>query len=190
MSPTHDQGLFSILEKLTDPRGCQGQRHPFSAMLVALICGTLCGIRGMKPLAKWLKVLDPSTWHPMGFKRKPPCANAFTNLLNGLDPKLLEQAIREWVLQLEGIELGDETLQPVAIDGKVLRGSLSQHREAVHLLAAMDQKRNDVLSQTRLDPEPNEHKTAFKLLKTLVIKGKTHHRRCHLLSAGSLSTSR
>jgi len=53
MSPANSCDLFSILEQVTDPRGRQGQRHTFHAMLASIICATLCGIREMRTIARY-----------------------------------------------------------------------------------------------------------------------------------------
>ena len=83
-----------------------------------------------------------------------------------------EQAIREWTLTLEGIEIDEDSLRGTSIDGKTLRGSLQKHQRAVHLLSALDHQTGYVLSQTRVDVKTNEAKAVFKLFKTLVLKGK------------------
>ncbi len=45
MPPADARGLFFVLEQVTGPRGRQAQRHTFNAMLAAIICATLCGVR-------------------------------------------------------------------------------------------------------------------------------------------------
>jgi hypothetical protein len=172
MRPADARGLFAVLEQVTDPRGRQGQRHTFHAMLAAIICATLCGVREMRTIAKWVRQLEPSTFHWLGFTRKPPCANTYTNLLKEICPEEFEQAIREWTQTLEGIEIDDDSLRAVSIDGKTLRGSFQKHQRAVHLLSALDHQTGCVLSQTRVDSKTNEAKAAFELFKTLVLKGK------------------
>ena len=171
MRPAASRGLFAALEQLSDPRGRQGQRHPFTAMLAAVVCATLCGARGFKPIAQWLRVQSPATWHWFGFKRKPPCANCFADLLKLIDPDELERAIREWTDRLEGMGVDDDALRAVSIDGKTLCGTLQAHQRAIHLLAAFDHQSGYVLSQTQVPPETNEAKTALTLLKTLVLEG-------------------
>jgi hypothetical protein len=147
-------------------------------MLAAIICATLCGIREMRTIAKWVRQLEPSTFHWLGFTRTPPCANTYTNLLKVICPEEFEQAVREWTQTLEGIEIDDESLRAPfdihknRIDGKTLRGSLQKHQRAVHLLSALDHQTGCVLSQTRVDSKTNEAKAAFELFKTLVLKGK------------------
>jgi hypothetical protein len=172
MRPAAASGLFAALEQISDPRGRQGQRHPFSAMLAAIVCATLCGARGFKPIAHWLRMQAPATWHWLGFKRKPPCANCFADLLKLIDPEDFEQAIRQWTSQLEGMQINDDSMRAVSIDGKTLRGTLQTHQRAIHLLAAFDHQSGYVLSQTEVDHKTNEAKTAISFLKTLVLEGK------------------
>ena len=76
MPPADARGLFAALEQVSDPRGRQGQRHPFTAMLAGVVCATLCGARGFKPIAQWLRAQAPATWHWLGFKRKPTLRKA------------------------------------------------------------------------------------------------------------------
>lgn len=172
MQPADSRGLFEALERLSDPRGRQGQRHPFTAMLAAIICATLCGARGFKPIAQWVRAQQPKTWHWLGFKRRPPCANCYSDLLKLIEPEELEQIIREWTEQLDGLQVDGDSLRAVSIDGKTLCGTWQKHQRAMHLLAAFDHQTGYVLSQTQVDPETNEAKAALDLLKTLVLRGK------------------
>ena len=64
------------------------------------------------------------------------------------------------------------TLQPVAIDGKTLCGTLQQHQRAIHLLSVLDQRTGCTLAQTPVDEQTNEFKTAEKLLRSLVLEGR------------------
>jgi len=170
MPPADARGLFAALEQVSDPRGRQGQRHPFTAMLAGVVCATLCGARGFKPIAQWLRAQAPATWHWLGFKRKPPCANCFADLLKAVSPEDFERAIRQWTDQLDGVCVDDKSLSAVSIDGKTLCGTLQAHQRAIHLLSAFDHQSGCVLSQTQVNSETNEAKAALVLLKTLVLK--------------------
>ena len=72
MPPNDARGLFAVLEQVSDSRGRQEQRHPLTAMLAGVVCATLCGARGFKPIAQWLRAQVPTTWHWLGFKCRPP----------------------------------------------------------------------------------------------------------------------
>ena len=172
MIATSTQGLFHHLETLVDPRSPRGQRHPFTAILATVICSTLCGSRSFRAIAEWIAEQESATWHWLGFKRTPPCANSFANLLKLIDPIEFERVISQWTRTLDGIEFDEAALQPVSIDGKTLCGTLTRHERAIHLLSAFDHQTGCVLSQCQVAPQTNEHKAALEFLKTLVLKGK------------------
>jgi len=172
LPPADARGLFAALEQVSDPRGRQGQRHLFTAMLAGVVCAALCGARGFKPIAQWLRAQVPETWHWLGFKRRPPCANCFADLLKAISPEDFERAVREWTDQLEGVNVNDGSLSAVSIDGKTLCGTLQAHQRAIDLLSAFDHQTGCVLSQMQVNPETNEAKAALVLLKMLVLKGR------------------
>ncbi|MCA9068719.1 MAG: hypothetical protein KDA84_07340 [Planctomycetaceae bacterium] len=73
------------------------------------------------------------------FWRTPPKTTCFEELLPRISSKALEPALNAWVQ--DGLELSLEAeIQAVSIDGKTLRGTLTAHQKAVHLLAPLDHK--------------------------------------------------
>lgn len=164
-------GLLEYLLQVPDPRGAQGRRHSLQAMLAAVVCGILTGARGCRAIAQWVHAQDASTWHALGFNRKPPNRSAFRNLLKCLSPQDFEAALGQWVTVVLGRVPAGE-LQAVAIDGKTLCGTLQPHQAAIQLLAALDHASGYALSQQAVDPQTNEIKTSQELLKTLVLKGR------------------
>ena len=165
--------LLLVLRQIADPRGRQGRRHSLSAMLATVVCALLCGSRSYSAIVEWIHAQEPETWHLLGFLRKPPKLNAFRKLLMRLSPQVLEAALRPWVDQLLADSRSSETdLQPVAMDGKSLRGALGEHGQLIHLLSLLDQRTGFVLRQMEVPGKTNEHKAALELLKTLVLKGR------------------
>jgi hypothetical protein len=165
--------LLLVLQQIPDPRGRQGRRHPLSAMLAAVVCALLCGSRSYSAITDWIHAQEKEAWHLLGFFRKPPKLNAFRERLMRLSPAALEVALRPWVDRLlaESLPAG-ETLQPVAMDGKSLRGALGEYGQVIHLLSLLDQQTGFTLRQLEVSGKTNEHKTALELLKTLVLKGR------------------
>jgi hypothetical protein len=165
--------LLLALQQIPDPRGRQGRRHSLSAMLAAVVCALLCGARSYSAITDWIHTQDVEVWHLLGFWRRPPKLGAFRKLLMRLSPQALEAVLRPWVDQLladsEPVETG---LQPVAMDGKSLCGAMSEYGRAVHLLSLLDQRTGFTLRQLEVPGKTNEHKTALKLLKSLVLKGR------------------
>jgi hypothetical protein len=141
-------------------------------MLAAVVCAVLCGARGYRPIVQWLHLQDVSTWHWLGFLRKPPTRNCFRDLLLKLSPELFEEALRSWLGDSLQLAPSAESLAAVSLDGKSLCGTLQPHQRAVHLLSMLDQATGCVLSQCEVDQKTNEAKTALELLKTLVLEGR------------------
>ena len=145
-------------------------------MLAAVCCAILCGARGFKPIAQWLHDQDIALVHALGFTRKPPKWGAFRKLLIALDPTPFEDALARWAEAAlasspSGAEDGDAP-EPVALDGKAVRGSIGRHEGAVHLLSLMAQRYGLTLRQTEVGSKTNEHKAAMGLLQGLVLEGR------------------
>ncbi len=89
--------LLELLAQIPDPRDRRGRRHPLVAMLATIVCAVLTGSRGYRAIAQWARSQSPTVWQWLGFRRKPPCANSFRNLLLALKPEVLESILRQWM---------------------------------------------------------------------------------------------
>lgn len=163
--------LLEYLEQVPDPRGAQGRRFPLAAMLAATVCAILCGARGCSAISQWIRSQPPSVWWLLGFFRRPPCTNAFRDLLMELSAESLEAMLRAWMVEQVGLPDADD-LEAVAIDGKTLCSTLAEHGRAIQLLSLLDQKTGCVLSQMQVPNTTNEHKASLELLQTLVLEGR------------------
>jgi hypothetical protein len=172
LEPAPAGNLLAYLAQIPDPRGRQGRRHVFTAMLATVVCAMLQGARNYAAIAEWIQSQSVTLWHRLGFLRTPPKLGAFRKLLMQLPPGELEGALRAWVAACLGEDPSEEALQAVAMDGKSLCGTFRPHRQAVHLLSLLDHRTGCVLSQSRVDEKTNEAKTALDLLETLVLKGR------------------
>ena len=172
MSSACAGSLLTYLSQVPDPRGRKGRRHQLPAMLTAVVCGLLCGVRGYADLVAWLHGLPVDVWHWMGYTRRPPKGDCFRDLLMKLDPAVLEKVLRGWVTEELQLEFPEEELSAVSLDGKTLCATLRAFERAVHLLSAVDHRTGCVLSQCRVDQKTNEHKAALELLREMVLKGR------------------
>lgn len=168
--------LLDYLNEVSDPRSAHGRRHSLRAMLAAVTCAFLCGARGFKPIAQWVHDQEIGLIHDLGFTRKPPKWGAFRKLLLALPSAEFEAALSRWAEDCSaGLPEGSRGaggLEPVALDGKTARGSLSRHRKAIHLLSVMAQRSGLTLIQAEVGEKTNEHKAALALLRGLVLEGR------------------
>ncbi len=165
-------GLLQFLQQIPDPRGRKGRRHSFTAMLAVMVSAMLCKFEGYEAVAEWIRVLPIEFWHAFGGTRNPPCANAYRKLMNKVCPQELERALNAWITKGLGLNLEDEAAA-IIIDGKVLRGTRSDHARTMQILAALDQYTGCVLSEAQIAADTNEAKKALTFLEGLVLKGKT-----------------
>lgn len=172
MSVPSAGGLLTHLSQVPDPRGRKGRRHGLSAMLTAVICGLLCGVRGYEDLVEWLHGLPVDVWHWMGYTRRPPKKDCFRDLLMRLNPEALERCLRAWIEVDLKLSVTEDELSGVSLDGKTLCATLRAFERAVHLLSAVDHQTGYVLSQSRVDEKTNEHKAALPLLKSMILHGR------------------
>jgi DDE family transposase len=179
--------LPALLATLPDPRGRKGLRHPLAAMLAATVCGILTGARGCEAIAQWVRDQESKIWHLLGFRRNPPCANTYRNLLARMPADQFEELIQRWIEPLITAPVLEAETEPIAssepaaslqspqamsMDGKTLCGTLNAHGRSVHLLSLFDQQSGGVLRQLAMPSHTNEHKAALTLLKSVMLKGK------------------
>jgi hypothetical protein len=167
--------LLSYLALVPDPRSAHGRRHPLTAMLAAVCGAVLCGARGFKPIAQWVHDQDLALVHALGFTRRPPKWGAFRKLLVALDPASFEEAVARWaeaVSRRLATEREAGGPEPLAVDGKAVRGGIGRHGGAVHLLSVLAQRSGLTLRQAEVGDKTNEHKAALGLLRGLVLEGR------------------
>lgn len=182
-------GLLQFLQRIPDPRGRYRKRHPLSAMLVAVVCATWCGFREIRPVVQWLDLHGVGMWHLLGFRRKPPVRQTYANLLAKIDPDVLEAVLLEFVEQLklsEKIPVGTSSAKagitqslasvaqakPLDVefwDGKTLRGTRHGERRTEQVLIRLQHSLAKELSSTATPPDTNESKTAYDLVRRLVL---------------------
>lgn len=139
-------------------------------MLATVVCAVLCGARGFSAIAQWIHAQPREVWWLLGYYRKPPKENALRKLMSRLNPETLEAALRGWIV--EQMEVDDQDLSALAIDGKTLCSTLAEHGRCVQLLALFDQQTGCVLSQMQVPVDTNEAKAALPILKTVVLEGR------------------
>jgi hypothetical protein len=89
-------------------------------------------------------------------------------VLKGLDVLAFEAALRAWLLPQLAAPL---PLEPVAIDGKAVRGATDQHLPGSYLLSAFASQRGAVLAQVAIGARENELVQARPLLEQLDLTG-------------------
>jgi DDE_Tnp_1-associated/Transposase DDE domain len=170
--------LLSFLAAVPDPRSRRGRRHPLTAILGLVCCAIMCGAKSYAAIAQWGHDQDIALMHQLGFTREPPKLGGIRKVLIALNPRAFEHALTRWAEAVLGGAAATESVQPeaFALDGKTARGSFDGLEKAVHLLSLVAHESGLTLAQTAVaqggENKTNEHKTALRLFRDLVLKGR------------------
>jgi hypothetical protein len=169
--------LLEVLAEVPDPRSRHGRVHPLRAILALCVLAMLRGCKGPVAIAQFGRDYGTPLAHALGFTRgKTPAASCLSELFSRLDAVAFEAVLTRWIRSRTPPsappEDGPKEPEPVALDGKTLRGSRDGGVPGQHLVAAYAPLVEAVLVQVRVDAKTNEHKAALELLGILPVKGR------------------
>jgi hypothetical protein len=166
--------LMSLLAEVPDPRGRRGKRHPLPATLALAVAATLCGYRSYGAIAEWGRHYGAALTVALGFTRpQPPCAAALFLLFRRLDRDALEAALSRWAAAvLATVPPREGELEPLAIDGKTVRGAQKQGALNVHLLSVLSHRLGLTLAQHAVPDRTNEITAIQTVLEGLLLDGR------------------
>jgi predicted transposase YbfD/YdcC len=161
------QSLTDLFEAVPDPRGAHGLRYDLPFLLTCLIAALLCNCDGTEAVAQWCRdhvSLLRDVFGPRLFLT--PSGSLYRWLLPQLDACAIERVLGSWV-QATTSAPADE---PLALDGKTVRGARSGEQVAPHLLAFCTHHSQETFFQVRVDEKTNEIPVAKQVLPTLPIR--------------------
>ena len=178
MDASSHPGLLQFLAEVPDPRSRHGRQHALPAVLGLVCCAVMCGARSYAAIAQWAADQDISFMHRLGFTRTPPKLGGIRKVLIALNSAAFENTLTRWAETLLGqsLRVNETPLQACALDGKTSCGSFDGLNKAVHLLSLVAHEAGLTIAQTEVPQgiadKTNEHKTALRLLKGLVLEGR------------------
>lgn len=164
---TAEDGLFALLRQIHDPRKARGLRHRLPGMLAMVVGATLAGMQGPSAIAQWAAELPVELRVKLGGARKAPAESTFRRVLGLLDPATFEAKIGAWARR-HGLLPGE----PIAVDGKTLRGSHDGETPALKLLSAMGHESGTVVAQTEVPATTNEIPVLKEVLQDVEVTGR------------------
>jgi predicted transposase YbfD/YdcC len=163
--------LYDVLAAVPDPRSRHGLRYDLPFLLTCLIAALLCNCNHSEAVAQWCR-----DYHPLlrvlfrGRQFLRPTGALYRWLLPRLDVEALEAVLTRWV-RATLVAAPDE---PVALDGKVVRGAKTEDQSAPHLLSFRTHHSQETLLQTRVDDKTNEIPVAQAVLPSIVQPGRIY----------------
>jgi hypothetical protein len=180
--PAPPGSLAAALAAVPDPRRAHGWRPeyvpvPLVALLQATVAAVLSGARSLYAVAQWVRERredDPALLAALGF---PPgratCVATLHRVYKALDVAAFERAVGGW-LRATGVAPDD----PIALDGKTLRGSRGPAGAAgeavpgLHLVAAYAHAAGAVLAQVPAPGKGQELAAARAALEAVPLAGR------------------
>ena len=162
--------LYERFQRLTDRRDARGLRYPLEMVLTLVVLGKLCGEDRPSGIAEWAAHRARLLVEALELGRESmPHHSTYRRIFEEvIDANELDEMVGAYLAS--NPKVGRQVV--LAIDGKVLRGSVADDQKGMHLLAAYLPHEGIVLMQMPVDSHENEIPVAPKLLKCLDLREK------------------
>jgi predicted transposase YbfD/YdcC len=169
----HSLALIDVFSSIPDFRQSKGKRHPLKAILSLAACAMMCGYRSYSAIAEWGRYYGQDLASALGFTHSTPCASTLHTIFRNLDKQAFEARLGQWAEAVTAsVPIAPPQFEPVAVDGKSLRGSRKQGAPAAHLLSAVGHRLGLTLAQEAVGDETNEIPVVSRMLKRLLLEGR------------------
>ena len=171
LSERDAQELFVRLDALEDPRQRRGRRHHQRSILACIICAVISGAQGSTAIAQWVKRLSVPMLRRLRCRRgtdgtyEQPSEPTIRRMLAAVNIEQLERQLGDWLHAHAGVD------EPIALDGKTLRGSRDAGR-ARQLVAALGHHSSVVVNQVEVADKTSEIHAVQPLLDPLPLAGR------------------
>ncbi len=122
------RGLWEYLRQVTDPRQAQGRRYPLPTVLAIVIAARLAGCETLTQISDSGRALSAARLRSIGARRRAstgrydaPVVSTLHYILKRLDEDLVETLMAAWMAEQVPRN------EPLALDGKTLRGSYDRN---------------------------------------------------------------
>jgi predicted transposase YbfD/YdcC len=161
--------LAAVFASLPDPRARRGRRSSLPFLLTCLVAALLCTCDSTHAVEQWCAAHRPllaRVFGPMRFLT--PSGSLYRRLVPRLSVEHLEWALAAWVRATRP----REDREPVASDGKTVRGAGTDEQAAPHLLAFCTPQSQETLLQAPVGEKTNEIPVAQALVPYLSWDGR------------------
>lgn len=163
------QQWLSQFEALEDPRGLQGQIHPFLSIVLIAILATIGGASGWEDIELYGESHQVWLTAFLDLRHGVPHADTYRRVFERIEPEALQRCFLQWVNQV----VEATGAQVVPIDGKSVKGSYerSKKQSALHLVSAWASEQQLLLGLVLVANKSNEITAIPALLELLDITG-------------------
>lgn len=161
--------LHDVFTAVPDPRSRHGRRYELPFLLTCLVCALLCNCNPLDAVGQWCsdhQELLASVFGPRRFLA--PSSSLYRKLLPRLSAATVEWALAAWVRTSRP---ADDT-EPVALDGKTIRGARSGDAAAPQVLSVSTHDSAETFIQVPISDKTNEIPVAQALIPSLPLKNR------------------
>lgn len=166
--------LLDCLSKVADHRRNEGKRYSLKYVLLFSVLAILSGATSYRKIQRFINAHHKRLNEFFGSQwERAPSHTSIRYILKGIEPEELEKAFRDHSKELLETEPALDTPRPIAIDGKVLRGSFDQFEDqrAAQILGAFCQNEKLILGHLPVSTKTNEIPVAQQLIEELGLTG-------------------
>lgn len=155
------RSLLAVFATIVDPRSKQGHRYDLPYLLTCLVAALLCNCDSTLAMGQWCRDQRDLLEQLFGPRRfLCPSDSLYRRLLPCLSAEQLEWANADWVRAT----LQAAPDEPIALDGKTIRGAKQDGHSGPHLLSFCTHQSQEILLQMRVGDKTNEIPVAHLLL--------------------------
>jgi predicted transposase YbfD/YdcC len=163
------RSLYEVFTTIPDPRSKHGLRYELAYLLICLVAGLLCNCNSTLAVAEWCRDQRPLLIRLFGPRCfLCPSDSLYRKLLPRLDAEHIEWALADWIRSTLCAQSDD----PIALDGKTVRGARTGEQPAPHLLSFRTHHSQETLLQVVVSQKTNEIPVAQALLPCLPVHGR------------------
>lgn len=163
------RSLPAAFGAIPDPRNRRGQRYDLPFLLTCLAAALLCDCNSLEAVGRWTRDQQAVLRRIFPHQRfHTPTGSLYRRLLPRVSVAHVERALASWVQQTRPVR----DREPLALDGKTVRGARTQTQAAPHLLSVSTHTTHETLLQVRVDEKTNEIPVAQEILPHLALRGR------------------
>jgi predicted transposase YbfD/YdcC len=161
--------LPAAFAAVPDPRSRHGRRYELPFLLSCLVGALLCACDSLEAVGQWCREHRALLVRHFPHQRfHTPTGSLYRRLLPRLSVAHLECAVAAWVRASRPLR----DREPVALDGKTVRGAGTATQPAPHLLSVSTHQTQETLVQVRVADHTNEIPVAQALVPLLPLRGR------------------
>lgn len=167
LQDAHLLSVHEVFAAVPDPRGRQGLRYDLPFILTCLVAALLCNCNSSEAVGQWCREHRDLLCQLFGPRRfLAPCGGLYRWLLPQLSVEALERVLGAWV-QATLVAAPDD---PIALDGKTVRGAKSGEQHAPHLLSFRTHNSQETVLQVEVDEKTNEIPVAKAVMALIPVQ--------------------